>query len=705
MYFAKYDLEFVIFYRFLDLGHQLHNYELTLLGKVPYVDFWANWWAPASFYLNALAFRLFGVSIYSANLLLAIVMIISTTALFCISERVMPKPIALAVALVSLLWGNLTLNFPYSGWYASCFGLLALLGFIKYLESTDRKLVWLVVTGMGLGLTFSSKQHIGALNSLAIAVATAVSVCMTKGGDLRIECKASGKPSFFRRLLISCYFILLLPGHVIIPFVLLRARYSSEGGFDAKTFVIFFLPFFIINLIVLMILFQAPALSSKNTDYRALLITLIKREMALAAGFILVVAPWFMHFSNMIGWGDFYRLIFLIHPIQENFVKTYFTIMPALELPYRSVFFFFCVLGACTAIISMFTLSKSKKTLSISIALSAGILVVMTLLAFPIDPQLGQTVHFPSDFDTAYFVHCENPKLIGQMCYFLLLVEAILLVAMLMKSKGRVAFLLNAKESFVLLSLALFSVYNLMTLISFVDRAHLQMILFPWLALIGYAAYLIYSKICSLMPSPDFASGWRRTGIVVAVALFFLVQYVGKALFIVHLQYFNNKEYSEYRSRLTGKNYKVLSKITGHKGGVYVNDSIREQLEEVVEYMQRHTTAEEYVFGAPGTTMFNFLADREFPSKYSYLIFNSLAEEEKEELLKEIEKNKPKLYIFDDFFDEELPVPGLTETEKFIRDFPAINEHISKNFEFDKAVGRFHLYRKQEPIPRSSEKQ
>jgi hypothetical protein len=669
------------------------------------VDFWTNWWAPASFYIGALAFKLFGASIYSANLLLAIVMIVSAAALFCISERVMPKPFALVVALVSLLWGNLTLNFPYSGWYSSCFGLLALLGFIKYLESTDRKLLWLIITGMGLGLTFSSKQHIGALNSLAIAVATAVSVCIAKSERIPRESESSENPSFFRRLLIACYFVVFLPGHILIPFMLLKARYSSEGGIDAQTFVIFFLPVLVINLIAVLILFQAPALSQKNTDYRELFVALIKRELALAVGFLLVVAPWFIYFSNAIGWKDFYRLILLIHPIQANFVQTYYTIRPAMELPFRSVFFFFSVLGASMAIAVIFALSRSKNILRIGTALSVGIVIILILLTFPIGPKLGQRAHFLSDFDTEFFVHCENPKLVGQMCYFLLLVECILLVAVLSKGRGRVALFLNTKEHFVLLTVALFSIYNLMTLISFVDRAHLQMILFPWLALIGYAAYVIYKTICSLMPNPDFAAGWRKAGIVAAVALFFFAQYVGKALFIVHLQYFTNQEYSGYISRISGNNYKVLSKVKGPKGGVYVNDGIREQMENIVEYIQSNTTGEDYVFGAPGTTMFNFLAGRKFPSKYGYLIFNSLAEEEKVELLEEVDKNKPKLYVFDDFFEVELPVEGLTETEKFAKNFPAIREHVLENFEFEKKIGRFLLYRKREPIPRLSETQ
>ena len=701
LYCAKFSLEFIIIYRFLDLGHQLHNYELTFLGAVPYIDFWANWWGPASFYLNALAFKLFGVSIYSVNLLLATVMVVSTAALFCISERVVPKPVALIIALVSLLWGNLTLNLPYSGWYASCFGLLALLGFIKSLESTHRKSLWLMATGMALGLTFSFKQHIGVLNSVVIAVAAALSLFMAEGRDRQIGPAAPRNPVFFRRLTILCYLLLLLPGHIIIPSMLLRARYLSEAGIDGRIIALFFLPVFIINIVLLMVLVQAPLFSQRSADYRSVFVTMVKRETALMAGFLLVVAPWFAYFSKLVGWKEFYRLILLVHPIQENFVGAYFEIMPDVIFTYRSVVFFLSMSAACAAIALMFIFSRSLKILLASTALSTCLLIALIFLALPIGPQVGRMVSFASYFDPEHFVYCDDPRLVGPMLYFFPIVESILLAALLRKGRGKMATLLSSRKLFVLLTLTAFNVYNLISMASFVDRAHLQMILFPWLALIGYAAYLIYDRACSLMSSPDFAARWRRLGILTAVAFFFLVPYVGKALFIVYLQYDANANYSERASQLSGEEYMTLEKVGSRKGAVYINHAMKTQMELIVKYIQDNSTEQDYLFGAPCTTMFNFLADRRFPSKYGYLTFNSLAEVEKDELLRNISENQPMLYIFDDFQSEEVRIPGPTETEKFVRDFPAIEEFISREYKFERKIGRFHLYKKREPIVRS----
>jgi hypothetical protein len=251
------------------------------------------------------------------------------------------------------------------------------------------------------------------------------------------------------------------------------------------------------------------------------------------------------------------------------------------------------------------------------------------------------------------------------------------------------AYLLDLRKGFIPFTLALFNIYNFMSLISFIDRAHLQMVLFPWLALVGYAAYLVYRWAAGLMVNPELAARRRKAGILVGVGLFFLVPYAGKPLFIYRLQ----RDSSDYVSMAYGKEPGALKKIRGDKGGVYINAAIRDQMKEIVEYIRANTNEDDYVFGAPCTTMFNFLADRKFPSKYSYLIFNSLAEEEKEELLEDLEETKPKLYIFDDFYEQEIPVPD-PETEKFARDFPEIRQYISENYELEKEVGRFHLYRR-----------
>ncbi|MBI4832116.1 MAG: glycosyltransferase family 39 protein, partial [Candidatus Lindowbacteria bacterium] len=384
LYFAKYDLEFINPYRFADLGRQLYSYELTLQGQLPYVDFWTNWWGPASYYLNAIAFKVMGVSIYSANVLLAIFTAISAIAVYCISARVVPKPLAFAIAMVSLLWGNFTLNFPYCGAYANCFGLLALLAFIKHLESEKRKYLWLIAAGLALGLDFSSKQHIGVLNTAAVAVATALSCHVVNGLPERTEGGETERAGRFRYPLILLNLMLLVPGSVVFPFLILKEQHGSGVRLDAKMLFLFFLPVFVVNAVAFALSSQTFSRSGKEFSLRARFLDQVKRDGALGAGFVLAVAPWFIYFSHIIGWRDFWRMILLIHPVQENFKRAYVAIMPRVEFPLRSMVFHLFFFLVCSAVISLFVVSKSRSALRVSAAASVVILILCAVVIFPV---------------------------------------------------------------------------------------------------------------------------------------------------------------------------------------------------------------------------------------------------------------------------------------------------------------------------------
>jgi len=214
--FSKFDLAFLDVYIFSDTGHQLYNYKMTLLGEVPLRDFGENW-APGTFYLNALAFKIFGVSIYSTKLLLAICMVISATALFCIARKLMPEPVALAVSVTSLLWGNLTVNTPFSGWFANCFGLIALWAFFQYLDAAKGKTLWLAIAGVALGLTISFKQHIGVLGFGSIAFAVALNAQTREAAGREATEDESSGAGCYRYLLILFNFVLLLPSFAEVP--------------------------------------------------------------------------------------------------------------------------------------------------------------------------------------------------------------------------------------------------------------------------------------------------------------------------------------------------------------------------------------------------------------------------------------------------------------------------------------------------------
>jgi hypothetical protein len=319
----------------------------------------------------------------------------------------------------------------------------------------------------------------------------------------------------------------------------------------------------------------------------------------------------------------------------------------------------------------LFIFSGSRKTLYIGSAVSAGILVIICQQVFSIDPMIGHMFYLP------------------------LLLEAFLLIALLMKTGGSLLTLGDSKEIFVILTLAIFNVYNFLGFSLFADLAHFQMGIFPWLVLVGYAFYLIYSRSCTLLMNAEFAARWRKTGIFVAAAVPFLVPCVGRALSIFHMQYMSNVGYCENTSESSGKKYEsILKKMEGEKGGIYINSAFLEQIEEIVQHIQNNTSEEDYLFGAPSTGMFNFLAGRRFPSKYIYFLFSDISEEQQRELAKDLSEKKPEYYIFDNFHQHDSSVSNPLEAEKFFWQFPVLGTYISSNYEFERKTGRFYLFRR-----------
>jgi hypothetical protein len=693
---ARYELELIAPYRMADLGHQLYAYELTSRGKIPYLDFWTNWWGPASFYLNALAFAVLGPSLRSANLLLALSIAVSATALYCVSKRVTPRPLAFAIAATALLWGNLTLNLPYSGWYANLFGLLALVSFARHLESERRGLAWLVATGFLLGLAFSAKQHVGVLDFAAIAVATAL------GSGVPGRHAAQGaavRSRASQRLVWLATLGLLTPGSLVFPWLLLSERMRAGLAPDALILLLFVLPLLVVNALAGLAIRHQRRSTREVIDDRAWLSALLVRELVLLGGFALAVAPWLVWFSSRLGWSDFPRLILLMHPLQENFKYAYFAILTDPSFSRTSALFLISLFAVSASIAALFWFATSRQRLCAA-SVAAGLLgLAFLLLALPIGPALGQRLGFPSDFDSQVFRHYESPELVGPMFYAPLLLAGALLAGLAARGRGAVAALVESRQRILLFALAAFSAYGLLAMLTFVDRAHFQMSLFPWLPLAGFVGLTAYRGLVRRMPEPAFAARGRRAGLLVAVAGLLAVPFVGKPLFILHLQVAWNRSYPEVPSQSGAAPATVLAEIPRPKArGVLVNALLARDLEQILERIESTSSAADSLFGLPSTALFNFLADREFPSKYSYFLFDPLSEAEQRELLEDLVARAPKLYLLDDF--HEVSFAGLKELDRFQRDFPRIAGHLQPNYELEAAINRFRLYRLRAAAPR-----
>ncbi|GAB4350082.1 MAG: hypothetical protein Kow0099_33440 [Candidatus Abyssubacteria bacterium] len=646
---------------FPDFGLELYISERTYSGVTPYLGFWQIW-APAAYYVGALAFKLFGVSILSARVLYAIVNVVSAALLFLASRRIAPKPLAFAVAVVFLIWSSVNANIPYSGWFAICSGMGAMLALIKAHETPANRHLWTIAAGVLLGLTFAFKQQIGGLTSLAAAVVLATGVYMTASRSTRP--KAESAP-LFRHLAAVLFLGILAPGYLALPALLSEQVHAAGLSLDIRYFAVFIVPLLMVNTFALWLIIRSLARNDAS-DYRMLIRRMVAGETALAGGFAATVAPWFLYFSHKMGWREFYTFITVSDPILSDFKRAYLHAgrLSPLNAADALLLVVTCLVGVTVAVLSV--AGASRKKLLLAAAAAFGLLagVFACFWTAGISPVL--------------LLHA-SPVLV-----------AVLLLTLGLRSKTGFDEPANSNERFVVLSLTLFSVYSSFSLFIYSDIGHYSMVVLPWLALIGWLLHVLFRRCAGLMVNPGFSSRLRRAGVFLGISLPFLIVYVGIPAASFYRSYgwnVNSVRRCSFETDMTGP---LFAKLEMERGGIYINRCFREQMEAVVSHIMSTTAEDDYVFGAPSTTMFNFLTGRRYPSRHCYYLFDFLPKQEERELCRELEEKQPKYFIYD-------TIKPHSKTMRFragifFRNYPLLDEYISRNYEFQERFGRFYLF-------------
>ncbi len=159
-------------YNLDDEGTILYQILRTHRGQRPYLDFHTGY-TPAVFYLNALLFDLFGVSVIPLRAFLVAVNTLSVALIFRLALRLAPPAEAACAALTYAFFlpffgGQFaSFNIPYPAWYAVAAWLGAQLASVKAVETGRR--FWLAAAGLLCGVAFSFKPNTG-LMALGAAV-------------------------------------------------------------------------------------------------------------------------------------------------------------------------------------------------------------------------------------------------------------------------------------------------------------------------------------------------------------------------------------------------------------------------------------------------------------------------------------------------------------------------------------------------------
>ena len=154
------------------IGYNLYGAERVVDGETPYRDF-HTLYPPATLYLNAAVFKLFGISLYNALLAVFVFKVVTAMALYLCGAKIMPRSWAVVAALSSLIW--LRPNGPFKAvpmHYGALFLALALFFLLKSLN--ERKGQWLLLAGLSLGVLTLFKHNIGGYGLIGTLICVAL---------------------------------------------------------------------------------------------------------------------------------------------------------------------------------------------------------------------------------------------------------------------------------------------------------------------------------------------------------------------------------------------------------------------------------------------------------------------------------------------------------------------------------------------------
>jgi hypothetical protein len=142
------------------IGYNLYGAERVLKGEVPYRDF-HTLYPPATVYLNAIVFKVFGVGLYNALFAVFVFKALTTTAIYLAGRQVMPRVWSIVAALYSIVW--LRPNGPFKAvpmHYGALLLAVGLYCMLRYQRS--RRIHWVFGCGVAVGLLALFKHNIGA---------------------------------------------------------------------------------------------------------------------------------------------------------------------------------------------------------------------------------------------------------------------------------------------------------------------------------------------------------------------------------------------------------------------------------------------------------------------------------------------------------------------------------------------------------------
>jgi hypothetical protein len=151
----------------IDEGYFLDMADRIMRGELPYRDF-TTYYTPGVFYLFALFFKLFGISLLPIRLLMAGVHAVCALLLYGLTRRVAAWSFAVLPFVIVAALDHWPIEpEPHPSWPAIVLCLLTMEMVSRHVCSGRTH--WLALAGLTTGLAFLFKQNIGAFTALGLA--------------------------------------------------------------------------------------------------------------------------------------------------------------------------------------------------------------------------------------------------------------------------------------------------------------------------------------------------------------------------------------------------------------------------------------------------------------------------------------------------------------------------------------------------------
>jgi hypothetical protein len=136
-----------------DEGQLGQSAERVLSGELPHRDF-DDMYTGGLTFLNALAFRWFGVDSLSLRWMLALWFVPTIAAYYYIASRAAPPPVAAGITLLGAMFSLPVYSAPMPSWYNLFLAILGTAALVRYIETEHRR--WLFTAGLcgGASLLF-----------------------------------------------------------------------------------------------------------------------------------------------------------------------------------------------------------------------------------------------------------------------------------------------------------------------------------------------------------------------------------------------------------------------------------------------------------------------------------------------------------------------------------------------------------------------